>query len=119
MGFMNESYGRDVDLNLLRVFAVVAESPSVTAAAARLYLTQPAVSAALRRLSVAVGAPLFARQGRGLALTSRGKRLHGQIQPHLKGLVDAVQAPAAFDPLTSERTLRLGLPDTAEAWLLP
>ncbi|MBZ0234085.1 MAG: LysR family transcriptional regulator, partial [Deltaproteobacteria bacterium] len=45
---MNEHYGRDLDLNLLRVFAVVADSGSVTAAAGRLYLTQPAISAALR-----------------------------------------------------------------------
>src|SRR5437764_769379 len=54
MRHMNENYGRDLDLNLLRVFAVVAESGSVTRAAARLYLTQPAVSAALRRLTRAV-----------------------------------------------------------------
>lgn len=58
-------YGRDLDLNLLRVFAVVAESASVTDAAKRLYMTQPAVSAALRRLTTAVGAPLFVRSGRG------------------------------------------------------
>jgi LysR family transcriptional activator of mexEF-oprN operon len=43
---MNAVYGRDLDLNLLRVFIVVAETGSVTAAADRLYLTQPAISAA-------------------------------------------------------------------------
>ena len=51
-----------------RAFAIyrrAADAGSVTAAADRLYLTQPAVSAALRRLRQAVGAPLFARQGRG------------------------------------------------------
>ena len=51
MGTMRTSYGKDLDLNLLRVFVVVAEAGSVTAAASRLYLTQPAVSAALRRLA--------------------------------------------------------------------
>jgi hypothetical protein len=55
---MPSAYGRDLDLNLLRVFAVVAETGSVTAAASRLYLTQPAVSAAIRRLTAVVGAPL-------------------------------------------------------------
>ena len=44
---MPSAYGRDLDLNLLRVFVVVAETGSVTAAASGLYLTQPAVSAAL------------------------------------------------------------------------
>ena len=116
---MHENYGRDLDLNLLRVFSVVAESGSVTLAATRLYLTQPAVSAALRRLTTAVGAPLFARQGRGLALTSRGERLLAQAVPHLRALVGAALAPPRLAPKTSERTFRLGLSDAAELWLLP
>lgn len=116
---MLNSYGRDLDLNLLRVFAVIAEAGSVTEAAHRLYLTQPAVSAALRRLTAAVGAPLFVRSGRGLVLTSRGQRLRAAVQPHLQPLIDAALAAPSFDPLTSERTLRLGLSDTAELWLLP
>jgi LysR family transcriptional activator of mexEF-oprN operon len=116
---MNDSYGRDLDLNLLRVFTVVAESGSVTVAASRLYLTQPAVSAALRRLTDAVGAPLFARQGRGLALTSRGERLLAQVLPHLRALVGAALSPPRFAASTSDRTFRLGLSDAAELWVLP
>ena len=116
---MNDNYGRDLDLNLLRVFAVVAESGSVTEAASRLYLTQPAVSAALRRLTTAVGASLFARRGRGLALTTRGERLRAQAQPHLRALVEAALSPPQFSPATSDRTFRLGMSDVAEAWLLP
>ena len=116
---MNTGYGRDLDLNLLRVFAVVAEAGSVTQAAARLYLTQPAISAALRRLTAAVGAPLFARQGRGLTLTSRGERLLGRVRTHLGALVDAALAPAAFEAASSDRTVRPGLSDAAEMWLLP
>lgn len=116
---MNAGYEKDLDLNLLRVFVVVAEARSVTAAAARLYLTQPAVSAALRRLSSAVGAPLFTRSGRGLALTDRGRRLFAAARPHLAALVEAAFAPAKFDPSTSARLVRLGLSDAAETWLLP
>jgi LysR family transcriptional activator of mexEF-oprN operon len=116
---MPSAYGRDLDLNLLRVFVVVAETGSVTAAASRLYLTQPAVSAALRRLTAVIGAPLFARSGRGLVLTSRGGRLRDGLQPHLQRIIDAALAPPTFDPATSERTLRLGLADSAELWLLP
>ncbi|WP_437647565.1 LysR family transcriptional regulator [Sorangium sp. So ce362] len=116
---MNPSYGRDLDLNLLRVFAVVADTGSVTAAAGRLYLTQPAVSAALRRLAAAVGAPLFVRRGRGLALTGRGERLRATLVPHLQAIVDAALSEPQWNPATSERTLRLGLSDTAEFWLLP
>jgi LysR family transcriptional activator of mexEF-oprN operon len=119
MGRMTTVYGRDLDLNLLRVFAVVAETGSVTAAASRLYLTQPAVSAALRRLTGVIGAPLFARSGRGLVLTSRGERLRDGLSPHLQRIIDAALTPPTFDPTTSERTLRLGLADSAELWLLP
>jgi LysR family transcriptional activator of mexEF-oprN operon len=113
------NYGRDLDLNLLRVFAVVAEAGSVTEAASRLYITQPAVSAALRRLTSTVGAPLFVRSGRGLKLTSRGERLRAGLVPHLGALIDAALSPPTFDPRTCDRTLRLGLSDTAEVWLLP
>jgi len=116
---MPKTYGRDLDLNLLRVFAVVADCGSVTEAASRLYLTQPAVSAALRRLTQTIGAPLFARRGRGLVLTARGQQLLERMHPHLERLVDAALATPTFDPKTSERVLRLGLSDTAEAWLLP
>lgn len=114
---MDLSYARDLDLNLLRVFVVVAETGSVTSAAARLYLTQPAISAALKRLAIAVGASLFAKQGRGLVLTSRGEELLATARPHLTALVDAALAPPAFDPKSSDRTIRLGLSDSNEAWL--
>jgi len=112
-------FGRDLDLNLLRVFAVVGETGGITEAAKRLYLTQSAVSAALRRLTTAVGAPLFLRSGRGIALTSRGERLRDGLEAHLGPLVEAALAPATFDPATAERTLRLGLSDSAELWGLP
>jgi LysR family transcriptional activator of mexEF-oprN operon len=115
---MQENYGRDLDLNLLRVFVVVARAGSVTAGAAQLYLTQPAVSAALRRLKDAVGVPLFVRNGRGLALSQRGERLLQTAQPLLDALVKATLAPPQFDPKTSERTLRIGMSDAMEEWVL-
>src|SRR5215471_16008598 len=98
---MNKIDGRDLDLNLLRVFVAIADSGSVTAAARRLYLTQSAVSAALKRLTSAVGAPLFARAGRGLVLTARGRRLLEASRPHLEALVAAALSPATFDPRAS------------------
>ncbi|QRN99942.1 LysR family transcriptional regulator [Archangium violaceum] len=116
---MHGIYEKDLDLNLIRVFVVVAEAGSVTEAASRLYLTQPAVSAALRRLTSTVGAPLFVRAGRGLALTTRGQRLFASARPHLQALVEAAVSPTTFDPKTSERTVRIGLSDANEAWLLP
>jgi LysR family transcriptional activator of mexEF-oprN operon len=119
MARARDSYERDLDLNLLRVFVVVAEAGSVTEAASRLYVTQPAVSAALRRLQNAIGAPLFARAGRGLVLTTRGEHLLADVRPHLAALALAAVSPATFDPKTSDRVVRVGLSDVNEAWLLP
>lgn len=115
---MTAGYERDLDLNLLRTFVVVAEEGSVTAAARRLYVTQPAVSAALARLQRALAAPLFVRRGRGVALSSRGERLYRAAKPHLDGLLAAAVSPAAFDPATHARTVRLGVSDASEGWLL-
>jgi len=41
------------------------------------------------------------------------------VHPALQRLIDAALAPASFDPETSDRTLRIGLSDSAELWLLP
>ncbi len=110
---------RDLDLNLLRIVVAVADAGSVTAAAGRLYLTQSAVSAALGRLKSAVGAAIVARHGRGVVLTERGARLVAEVRPHLEAMIEAALTPTAFDPRTSDRTLRIGLADVAEEWLLP
>jgi LysR family transcriptional regulator, mexEF-oprN operon transcriptional activator len=106
------------DLNLLRVFLLVAETGSVTQAASRLYLTQPAVSAALRRLTRALGSPLFTRAGRGVVLTARGRKLFGEVRPHLHALLDAARSSGDFEPQTSARSVRVGLADQTESWLL-
>jgi len=116
---MNTIHARDLDLNLFRVLVTVADTGSVTAAAAQLYLTQSAVSAALGRLRTAIGTPIVARHGRGVVLTERGARIVAEVRPHLEAVIQVALAPAAFDPRTSERTIRLGLADSAEEWLLP
>jgi LysR family transcriptional activator of mexEF-oprN operon len=115
----HDTYGRDLDLNLLRVFAVVAEEGSITRAAARLYVTQPAISASIRRLTAFVGAELFTRQGRGVVLTSRGADLLAASRTHLPPLVAAVTAVPTFDPSASTATVRVGLSDPMQPLLLP
>jgi len=116
---MKQVHARDLDLNLFRVLVTVADTGSVTAAAAQLYLTQSAVSAALGRLKSAIGTAIVARHGRGVVLTERGARIVAEVRPHLEAVINVALAPAAFDPTTSERTIRLGLADSAEEWLLP
>ena len=66
---------RNLDITALRSFAMVAETGGVTRAAARLHLTQSAVSMQVKRLEDAIGAPLLDRGRRGVALTSQGELL--------------------------------------------
>jgi LysR family transcriptional regulator, mexEF-oprN operon transcriptional activator len=119
MAKINDVWGRDLDLNLLRVFAVVAEEGSLTRAAARLYVTQPAVSASVRRLATFVGTDLVTRQGHGVALTTRGAELLAAARAHLQPLVAATMAAPLFDPRLSTATIRLGLADGLEGAILP
>jgi len=116
---MSGMNARDLDLNLLPVLVAVADTGSVTAAAARLYLTQSAISAALGRLKSAIGESIVIRHGRGVVLTERGARLVAEARPHLDAIVQAALQPDGFDPRTTDRTLRLGLSDIADEWLLP
>jgi LysR family transcriptional regulator, mexEF-oprN operon transcriptional activator len=116
---ITKSYGRDLDLNLLRVFAVVAEEGSITRAASRLYVTQPAVSASMRRLTAFVGAELVTRQGRGVTLTGRGAELLLAARMHLAPLVAAAMAAPVFDPRHSTARIRFGVADGMEAVIVP
>lgn len=115
---MVDTFERDLDLNLLRVFAVVAQERSVTKAAARLYVTQPAVSASLRRLTEFVGTDLVTRQGQGIRLTARGEELLVAALAHLGPLVAATRAGPVFQARESTATVRVGIAD-GMTFLLP
>ena len=119
MANITDSYAKDLDLNLLRVFAVVAEEGSITRAAARLYVTQPAVSASMRRLATFVGVELLTRQGRGLVLTHRGADLLAATRVHLGPLVSAATAVPKFDAKASTASFHLGLGEGFDAVVLP
>jgi DNA-binding transcriptional LysR family regulator len=61
-----------LDADSLRAFGAFAEDASLSRAAKRLHLSQPAVHAQIKRLAEAVGAELYRRSGRGLTLTAEG-----------------------------------------------
>jgi len=63
----------DVDLELIKVFSVVAEEGNITKGAARLYISQPAVSQCIKKLEEQLGSVLFLRSNKGLTLTEEGK----------------------------------------------
>jgi DNA-binding transcriptional LysR family regulator len=108
-----------LDLNLLRVFDAVARERHVTRAAARLGLSQPAVSNALARLRAALGDELFLRRPGGVEPTALAAALTRPVAEVLDRLRDTLAAHAPFEPSTSTRVFRLGLSEYAEAVLAP
>ena len=91
---------RTLDLNLLHVFSVLMEEKSVSKAAARLFIGQPGLSGALRRLRETLDDELFVRVGRGLQPTPRALAIAPEIAKALSTIEHAVRAPGVFDPAT-------------------
>src|SRR5882762_5552587 len=87
----------DIDLNLLRIFDILYDERNVTRAAARLFLTQSAVSHALARLREVLGDPLFMRIPSGLQPTERAHQLAPRLRVALAEIRSAVATPI-FDP---------------------
>ncbi len=81
------------DLNLLVVFDALLTDGSVTQAAKRVGLTQPAFSNALGRLRAAVGDPLFQRTGRGMVPTPRALAMAAPVRASLDQLQRALTPP--------------------------
>jgi len=115
---MTEPNFRTLDLNLLRVFDAVMTERSLTKAARKLALTQPAVSNALRRLRNAVGDELLRRAGTGLEPTPRALALWPTVQQALRQLQEAF-SPSAFDAAQAHSTFVLAMADATAAELMP
>jgi len=109
----------NVDLNLFVVLQAVLEERSATRAAARLHVTQPAVSNALARLRDLLGDPLVVRAGRGLALTPLAIELAPRLEAALGALAGAVERAAPFDPATTTRELTMACGDVYGVTLIP
>ncbi|MFZ0520391.1 MAG: LysR family transcriptional regulator [Candidatus Acidiferrales bacterium] len=109
---------RQVDLNLLIIFAVIAEEGSVTKASNRLFLSQPAVSRALQRARSMFQDELVIRSSSGFELTLRGRKILEELEqllPKIEGLV----VPSIFDPKRERSNFRISGPDNVCMALLP
>ena len=103
---------RSFDLNLLRALDALLVERSVTRAATRLGLTQPAVSGMLVRLREGFGDPLLIRAQRGMVPTSRALDLAPAVRRVLAG-VEGLFQPATFDPVSADATLNVAASDYA------
>lgn len=110
---------RSLDVGMLRAFEALALERSVSRAAARLFLSQPAVSAALNRLRDTFGDPLFTRTAHGMEPTARALALAPLVDKVLADIATLLEADQPFDPAASDRIFRIAGSDHASHLLLP
>lgn len=103
---------RNVDLNLLVPLKALLHERNVTRAAARIHLSQSAMSRTLDRLRSELGDELLVRVGRNYELTPRGSALLNELGQVLPRLVQ-LWAGEAFSPAQSEAHIRLAMTDYA------
>jgi DNA-binding transcriptional LysR family regulator len=110
---------RRIDLNLMVAFQALMADRSVSAAALRLGISQPAMSNALARLRVMFDDALFVRTGRTMLPTTRAQQIDVQVTQALAQLRIALDPPSAFNPATSRRVFTVSGGDYATMVILP
>jgi DNA-binding transcriptional LysR family regulator len=107
------------DLNLLPVFLALMEERSVTRAASRLGITQPALSNSLNRLREMLKDPLFIRERYGIRPTQLAEEIAPTIEAALAQLDDLVVHQQDFDPASAERLFLIAPNSYVELVLMP
>ena len=115
---MNFVHGLRLDPSLLFTLHILLEERQVSRAAARLGLTQPAVSHALQRLRTHFEDPLLVRRGQEMVPTPRALELAGPLRQVISA-IDQLTGPTAFDPKDAHGTLRIATTDYGLAVVLP
>ncbi|WP_437677091.1 LysR family transcriptional regulator [Sorangium sp. So ce131] len=116
---MHTMHLASIDLNLLVVFDALLAEGSVTRAAARVGLSQSAMSHALGRLRALVDDPVLVRTPRGMTPTPRAQELIGPVRAALAEIEANVVRRARFEPTTARRAFTLATADYVELVLMP
>lgn len=107
------------DFNLLLALDTLLSERSVTRAAERLHVTQPALSGSLLRLRQHFDDPLLLRVGREMELTPKARALIAPVRDALNAIDLALETQPVFDPASSERTFRVAMSDYCVHVYLP
>ena len=99
-----------LDLNLLVSLQALLEEKSVTRAAERLFITQPAMSRVLQRLRHQLDDPLFTRTGNELVPTPKARNLQARLPRLLDGILEMV-SEGEFDPATYVGEITIAVPE--------
>ncbi len=108
-----------LDLNLLVVLDALLEEQSVTKAALKVNVSQPAVSAALAKLRQHTGDELLQKVGRDFRLTPRAKTMVKPVKEILLQIESTIHASSEFDPTQSDRTFKVAMSSYSSQVLIP
>ena len=108
-----------IDLHLIRVLHTVIAERSVSRAAVRLGMHQPAVSTALKRLRELAGDPILVRSGSGMQPTDAALRMLEPTAAILQAAESLFTDARAFDPRSSTRSFRIAASDYLDPLFLP
>ncbi len=108
-----------IDLNLLGVFHALMEARSVTTAALRFGITQPAMSNALARLRELLDDPLFVHGSDGMQPTPYALEIAGTVEQALLLMQQALGQRKPFEPASSDSTFRFHMTDMGQINFLP
>ena len=100
-----------IDLNLLVALDALLSKGSVTAAAAQMNLSVPAMSRTLSRIRLALHDPILVRAGRGLVMTPRAKTLRDRVHEVVEAARAIVLPEPALDLALLERTFSIRISD--------
>ncbi|WP_371842724.1 LysR substrate-binding domain-containing protein [Microbulbifer echini] len=109
---------RSLDLNLLPIFDALMLEQNLTRAAIKLHMSQPAVSAALKRLRATYEDELFIRTAKGLRPTERALSLHPSIHQALTTVRSGLQQ-TPFNYRKAEQEFSIVMPDVVETLMIP
>ena len=109
---------RAVDLNLLKAFNALIRERAVTRAAARIGLSQPAMSGALGRLRRLFADELFVRNPSGMEPTARAREIAPLVATAIEHIEAALNLRTGFDPALSGAIFTAGMAEYAEVALV-
>lgn len=101
----------NVNLELYRIFYVVAKNNHMTKASEELFISQPAISQAIKKLENQIGGTLFLRSNKGMELTEEGKMLYEHIKGALELIDNAENEFTSFKDL-SKGEIKIGCSTT-------
>lgn len=107
----------NINLELYRIFYVVAKNNHMTKASEELFISQPAISQAIKKLENQIGGTLFLRSNKGMELTEEGKMLYEHIKGALELIDNAENEFTSFKDL-SKGEIKIGCSTTLTKLIL-